>query len=62
MAGSESLEMIDECTYKMPEGAYWDGDEMLQGPGGELLPDGCYMREDGSLLLYEGNFLNMPLK
>ncbi len=58
----QSLEKVDENTYKLPEGAYFDEDDILRNPKGEKLPDGLYKCEDGSLISYEGNFLNMPLE
>ena len=49
-------EQIDECTYKMPDGAYWDGEEVLRAKDGTPMPDGCYMTSEGELVMYEGNF------
>lgn len=42
----------------LPDGAYFDDDEMLHAPNGELLPDGVYETREGETFLYEGNFAN----
>lgn len=57
----EVLEKINENIYKLPKGAYFDDDDILRDAKGEKLPDELYRCEDGSLISYEGNFLNMPL-
>ncbi len=40
----------------MPEGAYFDDDEILRDKHGDKLPDGLYETADGGKILYEGNF------
>ncbi|MBX9035044.1 hypothetical protein [Gordonibacter massiliensis (ex Traore et al. 2017)] len=47
---------------KLPDGFYWDDDEMLRDAEGNLMPDGVYSDKDGNVIMYEGNFLNMPLE
>ncbi len=59
MSYSKQLETIDEYTYKMPSGAYFDSDEILRDRDGEALPDGLYEDEAGNLISYEGNFAKM---
>lgn len=46
---------MTEAT-KLEQGAYFDDEEMLHAPNGELLPDGVYETQDGSIIMYEGNF------
>lgn len=49
---------MDEAI-KLQPGSYFDNEEMLHGPDGELLPDGVYQKEDGEIFMYEGNFANL---
>lgn len=56
MSDATRLEAVDGFTYKMPDGAHMDDDGMLRDAHGNLLPDGLYIQEDGTSLLYEGNF------
>lgn len=41
---------------KLQDGSYFDEEEMLHAPNGELLPDGLYEDSDGQRFMYEGNF------
>ncbi|MEF9925844.1 MAG: hypothetical protein RR323_06165 [Raoultibacter sp.] len=47
---------------KLPDGYYWDDEEMLCDAAGKHLPDGLYSDEEGNLVMYEGNFLSLPLE
>ena len=40
MVSEDDLEIIDECTFAMPGGAYFDDDGMLHAKDGEGLPEG----------------------
>ena len=62
MIDERSLETTDGGMYKMPAGAYWDADDMLHAANGDLLPDGLYVTDEGNVVMYEGNFLNMSLE
>lgn len=53
MANSEN-NIFESVT--LPDGAYFDDDEMLHYPNGELMPDGVYRTQDGEVFMYEGNF------
>ncbi|QKF07199.1 hypothetical protein HLV38_02970 [Berryella wangjianweii] len=59
MIDESELEMIDECAFVMPRGAYFDDDDVLRAGNGDALPDGAYQTDDGRLLIYEGNFERM---
>lgn len=59
MLNEDDLEMIGECTFAMPDGAYFDDEGMLHAKDGEELPDGLYRTDSGELVSYEGNFLRM---
>lgn len=54
--------MDDSEAEKLPKGAYFDEDDILFDASGNRLPDGLYEDDDGNLIMYEGNFLNMPLE
>lgn len=58
----DNLNSAYESATVLPDGAYFDDDEMLRSKDGQLLPDDTYKMPDGSMLLYEGNFLNMALE
>lgn len=49
-------------TEKLPDGHYWDDAEMLRDADGNLLPDGFYADDEGNVIMYEGNFMSMPLE
>lgn len=53
--------MTDDSTGVtiLPEGAYWDGEDMLHAKDGTLLPDGLYKDANGNVIIYEGNFNKM---
>ena len=48
-----------DIAKRLDPGSYFDDDEMLHGPDGELLEDGVYETEDGEVFMYEGNFARM---
>lgn len=53
----EEAKKIKEDTPRLPEGYYWDDDDMLRTKEGAFIDDGCYLDENGCFIMYEGNFL-----
>lgn len=58
MFDGNRLEKAGDGKYRLPDGSYFDENEILRAPGGDPMPDGMYVDGDGNVLMYEGDSMS----